>query len=61
MALETIICVNRADGCDTSVEQQVNVTGSECFIVRLPNTSNAIGPFDIYFYKDVPNTNNIYI
>ena len=48
MALETIICVNRADGCDTSVEQQVNVTGSECFIVRLPNTSNAIGPFDIY-------------
>jgi len=39
MALETIICVNRADGCDTSVEQQVNVTGSECFIVRLPNSS----------------------
>ena len=48
MALETIICVNRADGCDTSVEQQVNVTGSECFIVRLPNTSIAIGPCDIY-------------
>lgn len=48
MALETIICVNRADGCDTSVEQQVNVTGSECFIVRLPSSSNAIGPFDIF-------------
>ena len=48
MSLETIIVVNTAPGCDTSVEQQVTVTGSECFIVRLPSSSNAIGPFDIY-------------
>jgi hypothetical protein len=48
MSLQTIIVVNTATGCDTSVQQQVTVVGSECFIVRIPPGSNAIGPFDIY-------------
>lgn len=48
MSLESIIVVNTATGCDTSVEQQVEVTGYQCFIVRLPQESDAIGPFDVY-------------
>jgi hypothetical protein len=48
MSLESIIVVNTATGCDTSVEQQVEVTGYQCFIVRLPAESDAIGPFDVY-------------
>lgn len=48
MSLQTIICVNTANGCDTSVQQQVTVVGSECFIVRIPPSNNAVGPFDIY-------------
>lgn len=48
MSLESIIVVNTATGCDTSVEQQVEVSGYQCFIVRLPVDSDAIGPFDVY-------------
>lgn len=48
MSLQTIIVVNTATGCDTSVQQQVTVVGSECFIVRIPPSNNAVGPFDIY-------------
>ena len=48
MALENILVVNRASGCDTIVEQQITVTGNQCFIVRIPLNSNAIGPFDVY-------------
>lgn len=44
MSLESIIVVNTATGCDTSVEQQVEVTGNQCFIVRIPAESNAVGP-----------------
>lgn len=48
MALQTIIVVNTASGCNTSVQQQVTYVGSQCYIVRIPPASNAIGPFDIY-------------
>ena len=48
MALQTIIVVNTASGCNTSVEQQVTYVGSQCYIVRIPVGSNAIGPFNIY-------------
>jgi hypothetical protein len=48
MSLETILVVNRASGCDTVVEQQVTVTGYQCFLVRIPPQSNALGPFDVY-------------
>ena len=48
MSLESIIVVNNATGCDTSVEQQVDVTGYQCYIVRLPIGSDAIGPFTVY-------------
>jgi hypothetical protein len=48
MSLESIIVVNTATGCDTSVVQQVEVTGYQCFIVRIPAESNAAGPFDVY-------------
>ena len=48
MALENILVVNRASGCDTIVEQQITVTGNQCFIVRIPLNSNALGPFDVY-------------
>ncbi len=48
MSLETILVVNRASGCDTVVEQQVTVTGYQCFLVKIPPQSNALGPFDVY-------------
>jgi hypothetical protein len=48
MSLESIIVVNTATGCDTSVVQQVEVSGYQCFIVRIPAESNAVGPFDVY-------------
>jgi len=48
MSLESIIVVNDATGCETSVTQQVEVSGYQCFIVRLPVESNAIGPFSVY-------------
>ena len=48
MSLETILVVNRAAGCNTVVEQQVTVTGYQCFLVKIPAESNALGPFDVY-------------
>jgi hypothetical protein len=48
MSLETILVVNRAAGCNTVVEQQVTVTGYQCFLVKIPPQSNALGPFDVY-------------
>jgi hypothetical protein len=48
MSLETILVVNRASGCNTVVEQQVTVTGYQCFLVKIPPQSNALGPFDVY-------------
>ena len=42
MSLESIIVVNTATGCDTSVVQQVEVSGYQCFIVRIPAESNAV-------------------
>lgn len=48
MSLETILVVNRASGCNTVVEQQVTVTGYQCFLVKIPAESNALGPFDVY-------------
>lgn len=48
MSLETILVVNRASGCNTIVEQQVSVTGYQCFLVKIPPESNALGPFDVY-------------
>jgi hypothetical protein len=48
MSLESILVVNRASGCDTVVEQQVTVTGYQCFLVKIPPQSNALGPFDVY-------------
>jgi hypothetical protein len=48
MSLETILVVNTASGCNTIVEQQITVSGPSCWIVRIPSSSNAIGPFDVY-------------
>jgi hypothetical protein len=61
MSLKTIICVNTATGCNTEVEKQITVTGPSCYIVRIPASSNAIGPFDIYIdsTSEVPYATNI--
>lgn len=61
MSLRTIICVNTATGCNTEVEKQITVTGSSCYIVRIPAGSNAIGPFSIYIdsTSELPYATNI--
>lgn len=61
MSLETIIVVNKAPGCNTEVQKQVTVTGPSCYIVRIPSSSNSIGPFDIYINatSEVPYATDI--
>ena len=48
MALQNIIVVNTAPGCNNSVVQQITVVDVECFLVRIPPESDAVGPFDVY-------------
>ena len=52
MSLHTILVVNNALGCNTSIEQQLSVTGCTTYIVRLSSNSNALGPFSIYVDGD---------
>lgn len=49
MSLYNIFVVNTAPGCDTSITQQVEVSGCTTFIIRLSQDSNALGPFDVYY------------
>ena len=49
MSLYSIFVVNNAPDCDNSIEQQVTVTGCTSYIVRLASSSNALGPFDVYY------------
>lgn len=49
MSLYNIFVVNTAPGCDTSITQQVQVSGCTTFIIRLSQDSNALGPFDVYY------------
>jgi hypothetical protein len=48
MSLFSIIVVNTTPGCDTQIEQQVNVTGCTSYLVRLTTNSDAVGPFNVY-------------
>lgn len=48
MPLQSIIVVNTAAGCNTLIEQQVSADTCNNYIVRLAETSNALGPFDVY-------------
>ena len=48
MTLYSILVTNNAPGCNTEIEQQVNVTGCTSYIVRLTSNSNALGPFNVF-------------
>ena len=48
MPLFSIIVVNTTPGCDTKIEQQVDVTGCSSYLVRLTTNSDAVGPFNVY-------------
>jgi hypothetical protein len=49
MSLYSIFVVNKAPGCnDTTITQQLNVTGCTDYIVRITSNTNALGPFDVY-------------
>lgn len=49
MALYNISVINNAPGCnDTTVTEQVSVSGCTTYIVRLASNSNALGPFSVY-------------
>jgi len=56
--LYSILVTNNAPGCDTQIEQQLNVTGCTSYIIRLTTNSNAFGPFDI-FIDDVIYLSNV--
>ena len=47
--LYSIFVVNNASGCNTEIEQQLNVTGCTTYIIRLAQNSNALGPFDVFY------------
>lgn len=48
MPLQSVIVVNTAAGCNTLIEQQVSAVTCSNYVVRLAETSNALGPFDVY-------------
>jgi hypothetical protein len=48
MTLYSILVTNNAPGCNTEIEQQLQVTGCTSYIVRLTSNSNALGPFNVF-------------
>jgi hypothetical protein len=48
MSLNTIIVVNTAPGCDNSISQQISATTCNTYIVRITQSTNALGPFNVY-------------
>ena len=48
MSLNTIIVVNTAPGCNNSISQQISATTCNTYIVRITQSTNALGPFDVY-------------
>ena len=48
MSLYSILVTNNAPGCNTEIEQQVEVDGCTSYIVRLTSNSNALGPFNVF-------------
>jgi hypothetical protein len=48
MTLYSILVTNNAPGCNTEIEQQVEVAGCTSYIVRLTSNSNALGPFNVF-------------
>lgn len=48
MSLYNITVVNNAPGCNNQIDQQLNVTGCTTYIIRVSQSSNALGPFSIY-------------
>lgn len=54
MSLNTIIVVNTAPGCDNSISQQISATTCNTYIVRITQSTNAIGPFNVYLDTVAP-------
>lgn len=48
MPIYSIFLVNTDSGCDTFIEQQLNVSSPSSYLIKLDPVSNAVGPFDIF-------------